>query len=198
MRPANAVRCCATLVLLGILAACASHRVAPPRPTTPYAQRMIDLQNIQRWQLDGRVAVKVDTQGWTATLAWKEDGPSAEARLAGPFGIGSLVIAESPDGLSLNGEPPSDAVAQQLREKLGFDLPLSALRYWLLGVPDPNTQFELVRNDQDRAAHLTQYDWNVDFDKYVTAGDDLLPGHVELNRGRIRVRIVIDSWNLTG
>ena len=189
----------AGVLLLGLLAACASHPViAPLRPEAPYAQRMVALQNTQRWQLDGRVAVKVDTQGWTATFAWNEDAPAAELRLAGPFNIGSLVITQSADGLSLNGGPPGDAVTQQLREKFGFDLPLNSLRYWLLGVPDPSIPYEILRNDQDRASRLTQVDWSVEYDKYVAAGDDVLPGHIELTRGRIRVRVVVERWNLAG
>ncbi len=189
----------AGVLLLGLLSACASHPVLTPlRPETPYAQRMVALQNTPRWQLDGRVAVKVDTQGWTATFVWNEAAPVAELQLSGPFNIGSMVISQSPDGLSLNGEPPADTVPQQLREKLGFDLPLNSLRYWLLGVPDPSTPYEILRNDQDRASRLTQVDWSVEYDKYMAIGDDVLPGHIELTRGRIRVRVVVERWKLTG
>ena len=60
------------------------------------------------------------------------------------------MLKVTPAGLSLNGAPPSDAVVAQLQERLGFELPLDNLRYWLLGVPDPSTPFELTRNAQDR------------------------------------------------
>jgi len=57
----------------------------------------------------------------------------AEVHLSGPFGIGALVLKRGPDGLSLNGAPPSGEVLAQLQQRLGFDLPLDHLRFWLLG-----------------------------------------------------------------
>ena len=54
----------------------------------------------------------------------------------------------SPDGLSLNGAPPSAAVVAQLQARLGFELPLDDLRFWLLGIPNPDAAFEL---DSQRA-----------------------------------------------
>ena len=108
-----------------------------------------------------------------------------------------MVLKRTPDGISLNGAPPSDAVLAQLQERLGFDLPLDELRYWLLGVPDPSAAFELKRNDQDRALQLTQDEWTIDYDRYIPVGADSLPAHLVLNRAGVRVRIGVDHWNLT-
>jgi outer membrane lipoprotein LolB len=118
----------------------------------------------------------------------------AEVHLSGPFGIGSLVLKQAPDGLSLNGAPPSDAVLSQVQEKLGFDLPLENLHYWLLGVPNPASGFEVSRNDQDRAKTLSQAGWSISFDRYMPAAGDLLPTRVVLSREDVRVRIIIDHW----
>ena len=136
------------------------------------------------------------TQGWQASLNWRESGAWAEVHLSGPFGIGSLVLKRGPDGLSLNGAPPSDAVLAQLQERLGVELPIDHLRYWLLGVPDPSAAFELKRNDQDRASLLTQDDWTLDYDRYIPVDGDLLPAHLVLHRANVRVRIVVDRWEL--
>jgi outer membrane lipoprotein LolB len=153
-----------------------------------------DLQHAAAWQLDGRAAVAVGTQGWQATLNWQQRADSTEVHLSGPFGVGALVLRRSADGLSLNGAPPSDAVLAQLQDKLGFELPLDHLRFWLLGVPDPSAAFELTRNAQDRAAQLTQSDWSIDYDRYLPVSGDLLPAHVVLQREGVRVRIAVDHW----
>jgi outer membrane lipoprotein LolB len=100
----------------------------------------------------------------------------------------------TPQGLSLNGAPPSDAVVAQLQDKLGFELPLDNLRYWLLGIPDPNSPFELTRNEQDRARVLTQADWSIAYDRYVPSGGDVLPSRLVLSRADVRVRIAVDHW----
>jgi outer membrane lipoprotein LolB len=178
---------------LAALAACATVRPLPPSVT--WEQRDTDLQQSHSWQLDGRAAVAIGTQGWQATLNWRQTGMFAEVHLAGPFGIGALVLKQGPDGLSLNGAPPSDAVLSQVQEKLGFDLPLGNLHYWLLGVPDPAAAFEVSRNDQDRAKVLNQAGWSIAYDRYLPVAADSLPARLVLSRGDVRVRIIIDHWD---
>jgi outer membrane lipoprotein LolB len=177
-----------------LLAACATNRAVPPAPAAGWDQRVADLQSLNSWQLDGRAAVAVGTQGWQATLNWQQRGESAEVHLSGPFGVGALVLKRTPEGLSLNGAPPSDAVLAQLQEKLGFELPLDHLRFWLLGVPDPAAAFDLKRNEQDRASQLTQAEWSIDYDRYMPVEGDLLPAHLVLTREGVRVRIAVDRW----
>jgi outer membrane lipoprotein LolB len=149
---------------------------------------------LSSWRLAGRAAVAVGTQGWQATLNWRQSGGLAEIHLSGPFGVGSMVLKRGPDGLSLNGAPPSDAVLAQLQERLGFELPVDHLRFWLLGVPDPSAPVELKRNDQGRASQLTQDDWTIDYDRYMPVDGDVLPAHLVLSRAGVRVRIVVDRW----
>jgi outer membrane lipoprotein LolB len=178
-----------------LVAGCATtSRRAPPPASEAWDLRVSELQAATTWQLDGRAAVAVGTQGWQATLNWRQRADSTEVHLSGPFGVGSLALKRSADGLSLNGAPPSDAVLAQLQAKLGFELPLDHLRFWLLGVPDPSAAFELERNDQDRAAHLLQGDWSIDFDRYEPVAADVLPAHMVLQREGVRVRIAVDRW----
>jgi len=65
-----------------------------------------------------------------------------------------------------------------------------------LGVPNPGGAFELTRNDQDRALRLTQEDWSIDYDHYINAGGDVLPARIVMSRGDIRVRIIVDHWDV--
>ena len=177
------------------LCACMTTRPVVIPAAAPWAERMVTLQQAASWKLDGRAAVAVGAQGWQASLDWSEEGASAEAHLAGPFGVGALTVKRTAEGVSLNGAPPSDAVEAQLQERLGFELPLDNLRYWLLGVPDPRVPFELARDEHDRAGQLTQAGWNVVYDKYMASGADLLPARVVLSRAEVRVRIVVDHWS---
>ena len=184
-RALTLIGCCA-------LAACATTRTVAP--STQWEQRAGELQSASDWQLDGRAAVALGNQGWQATLTWRQTDNSAEVNLSGPFGIGALVLKQTAEGLSLNGAPPSDAVVSLVQEKLGFDLPIENLHYWLLGVPNPGLPFELSRNDQDRAKVLSQAGWSIAYDRYMPVAGDLLPARLVLTAGDVRVRIVIDHW----
>lgn len=191
MRILFSLLCCAALT------ACVTSR--PPVGTggapLPWEQRVTELQQHDgTWQMDGRAAVAVGTQGWQASLNWRQRPGATEVHLAGPLGIGAVVLKKTIDGLSLNGSPPSDAMVNQLQDKLGFDLPLDDLRYWLVGVPNPAVSSEFKLNDQDRIPQLTQDGWTVAYDHYMPVGSDLLPSRVVLSREGVRVRIAVDHW----
>ncbi|MGP8227796.1 MAG: lipoprotein insertase outer membrane protein LolB [Steroidobacteraceae bacterium] len=175
-----------------VLAGCVTPRPAPA--PSPWEQRLSELEHASSWQLDGRAAVSLGTQGWQASLDWRQRGGSSEVHLAGPFGAGALVLMATPEGISLNGAPPSAEVAAQLRDRLGFELPINSLRFWLQGIPDPNSAFELTRNQQDRALQLTQGGWSIEYDKYMPNHGDLLPARLVLQRADARVRIAVDRW----
>src|SRR5450631_247687 len=164
-----------------VLAACVTTR-APVSAAAGWEQRVIDLQGLSSWQLDGRAAVAVGTQGWQATLNWRQRGDTGEVHLSGPLGVGALMLKRTPEGLSLNGAPPSDAVVAQMQERLGFTLPIDQLRFWLLGGPHPGAPFEVKRNEQERASQLIQGEWTIDYDRYMPVDGDLLPAHLVLNR----------------
>src|SRR5258708_4347633 len=186
MRLALLVCCCA-------LSACVATRPLPP--SAEWLARVSELQNAGDWRLDGRAAVALGTQGWQATLNWRQTDNIAEVHLAGPFGIGALVLKQSPEGLSLNGAPPSDAVMAQVQEKLGFDPPIDNLHYWLLGVPNPGSTFDVSRNEQDRAMTLSHDAWSMAYDLYIPLARTVPPPPLVVTRDAVRVRIVIDHWD---
>jgi outer membrane lipoprotein LolB len=181
------VGCCA------LLFACATTR--QPKSSLQWQQRLADLQGSHSWAMGGRAAVALGTQGWQASMDWRQSAAYAEVHLSGPFGVGAVVLKQAADGLSLNGAPPSDAVVAQVQERLGFQPPLDHLRFWLLGVPDPSAPAQVVQNDQDRAMQVTQDGWVIAYDRYLMTGHDLLPTRVILSRGDVRVRIVVDHWD---
>src|SRR6202051_161361 len=187
-------RALSLLLVCTVLGACATTRRAPAPLIKGWEQRVADLQKLDFWQLDGRAAVAEREQGWQASLNWRQRGDAAGVHLSGPLGVGALVLRRTPDGLSLDDAPPSDAVLTQLQDRLGFELPIDQLRFWLLGVPDPSTVFEVTRNEQDRALRLTQSGWTVDYDRYVPVDGDVLPGHLVMSREGVRVRIAVDRW----
>ena len=180
------------VIYCAALAACVTPRAA--LAPAPWDERLHQLQRPGEWQLEGRAAVAIGSQGWQASLNWRQQDAAAEVHLSGPLGVGAVVLRETPAGLSLNGAPPSDAVIAQLQDRLGFELPLSDLRYWLLGVPDPSAAFELTRNADDRAVLLVQAGWTLNYERYKAVNGDLLPDRMTMSREGVRLRIAVDRW----
>jgi outer membrane lipoprotein LolB len=184
------------LVCFAALAGCATVRHAPHPfgAPAPWDERLTQLERAEVWQLDGRAAAALGQQGWQASLTWRQNGSSSDLHLAGPLGVGATEIRLTPAGLSLNGAPPSVTVMAELEEKLGFNLPLDTLRFWLLGIPDPSIPFDLTRNEQDRALRLSQGGWTIDYDQYMPSNGDVLPKRLVLTRSTARLRIAVDHW----
>jgi outer membrane lipoprotein LolB len=194
----NRIRGAVIAALLMLLAACASTR--PPVLAVPagmsWDQRVERLQEQSSWTLAGRAAVAVGSQGWQANLNWQQRSLESDLHLSGPLGVGAQILKLTPAGLSINGAPADGAALAQLEDKLGFDLPISRLRYWLLGVPDPAAPDEVVRDSQDCAQQLTQDGWSIAYERYAVDDGNLLPARLVLTRDDVRVRIIVDHWNL--
>src|SRR6185312_15924710 len=120
--------------LITALAGCRTAPVLPPAAPAPgwEAQRAA-LQARMHFELKGRVAVAAAGEGFNANLHWTQDGARSFVTLQGPLGVGGAQVTA--DGERLD----SQAAHAALAARLGFDPPLAALRYWVLGVPDPQS-----------------------------------------------------------
>jgi len=187
------------LVLALVLAACQTVPVAPA-PSVAWSVRRPALQNLDRFGLNGRVAVAVGKQGFNAGLRWAQSGTATHLALTGPLGAGGVEVSADGGDLSVvtsSGKRLGDAEARaELRDKLGFEPPLTSLRYWVLGVPDPAAPASVRLDPQQRLSSLTQDGWQIDYGSYMPVGAEWLPRLMTLKREGVRVRMVVDGWQL--
>lgn len=186
-------------LLVFVLAGCQTVPVSPA-PSVSWNARRPELQALTRFGLNGRVAVAVGTQGFNAGLRWTQSGAVTQLALTGPLGAGGVEVTANGDDLSVvtsNGRHLGNAAARtQLEDKLGFEPPLASLRYWVLGVPDPAAPASLQFDSQQRVTQLTQDGWQVDYTAYMPVGAEWLPRLLTLRRQAVRVRMVVDGWQL--
>jgi len=187
-------------VALAVLAGC---RTVPPSlpPGNSWEVRRPELQAREHFELKGRVAVAAGGEGFNANLRWTQDGNRSQLTLEGPLGVGGAQITASGSDLTLvtsRGERiDSDAAHAALATRLGFDPPLAALRYWVLGVPDPSAPAsESLDPVQQRLTSLTQDGWRIDYQGYASADGEALPARLTLQRDAVRVRLFVDNWQL--
>jgi len=185
-------------VLLAALAA-GCRTFPPPPPGLPWEERRPQLQARTHFELQGRVAVAAGAEGFNANLHWIQDGARAQLTLEGPLGVGGAQLTAAGDDLVLTtsrGEQLDSAAAHaQLIARLGFDPPLAALRYWVLGVPEPAAPAsEALDSRQQRLSSLTQSGWRIDYNSYVSTSGGTLPARLTLRRDAVRVRLLVDQW----
>jgi outer membrane lipoprotein LolB len=195
----SALRLSAAILL--VLAALVGCRTLAPAPAgaVSWDVRRPQLQSLAHFQLRGRVAVAASGEGFNANLRWTQDGDHSQMTLEGPFGVGGAQLSADGDELTLvtaQGERIESAAAHAaLAARLGFDPPLSSLRYWVLGVPDPKQPAsESLDPAQQRLSALTQDGWHVEYQSYIPAGGEALPARLTLQRDAVRVRLLVDDW----
>jgi outer membrane lipoprotein LolB len=156
------------------------------------------LGNHENWEFSARIAVKTSDDGFNGKLRWAQDGDGFRATVGGPLGIGTVRIEG--DGLSVvltdkdgNRTRLSDVEAE-LQARYGWTIPVRSLRYWALGIPEPNVPAQADFDDDGLLVALTQRNWEVTISRYRPGGGQLLPNRLSVSNSGTRVRMVIDDW----
>jgi len=187
----------ALLFLTALLAGCAT---VPPTPVeeVDWDARLAAAQVLEGWRMTGRVAVVVGQDGGSAGIDWRQAGAVSDVALTGPLGVGSLRAVLAQDGLMLedgSGErlqgPPAEAV---LQARLGADVPLDHLRYWLLGSPAPGEPYQPVPAAAEGLVAFQQAGWTVGIGRLEPSGGLALPTRLAISRQETRLKLAVNRW----
>ncbi|MGQ0620795.1 MAG: lipoprotein insertase outer membrane protein LolB [Panacagrimonas sp.] len=189
--------------LVAVLSGCASLPGSGSAPASPdqlkaWEARSENLARIDRFVVNGRVAS--GALGFKADLRWKQlpDG-RFELRVAGPFGARAAEL--SGDIREVRVRTGNDAVTTTadpeawLEQALGCRLPVRGLRWWALGLPDPQSRYDLLLDANGRATHIAQNDWMLDYIEYRMVDGVDLPRRIEARNGDTRVTLLADRWS---
>jgi outer membrane lipoprotein LolB len=189
------------------LAACAVALLATGCATLPEAgsagdwpARRATLQSLERWTLDGRMAVAAGSEGFSGGLSWRQDGPRTAIELRAPMGgraiaidvAGEAISVTDGDGTTLEGEDARRLVTRHV----GTALPVAELRYWLVGTPAPGSPHRESMGADQRLAKLEQSGWQVGYIAYRSVGELVLPSRMEITTEGLRLRILVAGWRL--
>lgn len=196
-------RCLLPAALL-LLAGCETlaPRVDGPADLQAWEARRDWLQELDRWRLEGRVAIAMQDDGWNANLDWTQAGEHLEVNFSGPLGVGSARVAGTPAQLEVHTADGEHFVTTDpeidLYWQLGWTAPLDRMRYWVLGLPGPAGDSPALQIDAaGRLAQLTQGAWTVEYIDYlVTDSGRVLPRKIEMRREGVRIRLVVSDWVL--
>lgn len=177
-----------------LLAGCQS---APPAlEGTP----VTSVQQLQRWQLKGRIGYDNGHDGGSANLVWQQaQAGHGQLDLSGPLGFGSARITYAPNGAHLDtGKQQVDAPsATELAWRVtGLMLPIPALTWWVRGLPWPDAEVEDSHYNAGQLTQLAQAGWQLSFDRYQLHQGLMLPGRIKARQGDTRFTLLISDWAL--
>lgn len=159
------------------------------------------LNNLEGWNIDGRISISYEEEAWHATLLWQQINQAYQIRLFGPFGAGAIELNGSPesvvliqDGQQQYSQDPELLLSQQV----GFKVPIKGLRYWVVGQQIPDKPATLELDELGRLTQLQQGGWKIRYHAYTKTNGYSMPSKIFMNNKGLDVRIIIDRWQLTG
>lgn len=184
------------------ISACSSTLVLPPADDIDAAwfQHQGQLSKLDAWKMTGRIVVSNESDSWHATLQWIEQPANYTINIIAPFGQGGARIQGNSEGVVLRSDEGkvfhASTAEELLARHIGWRVPLEGMRFWARGLPKPNRPKTQKLNSSGHLAELNQSDWLIEFMRYQRVKNLVLPGKVFMNTGELKVKIVIDSWEI--
>ncbi len=152
------------------------------------------LYDLDGWSFSGRIAVKDERDSFTANFLWTHHNGIEEVELSGPFGQGRILLEITEHHVSIDDGDKKQFFAGHvdaiIHQKLGVYVPVSALRFWVLGLVDPRWNYDPVENG------FEQMDWRVVYSQMQTIHPYLMPRKIKMQNEDKLVKIVIQSWDI--
>jgi len=189
----------ATIALgLILLSSCAVQGGAVLPPLTDWDTRRDVLANTDEWAFTGRIGVSAGTEGFNGKLRWNQVRNGFSATLSGPLGAGAVKIQGDSRHVTVVDKKGQvvelTRPEEDLRRMYGWTIPVTSLRYWALGIPDPAGPAVTEFGDDGQLVRLEQGNWRVSISQYQEAGGQLMPRRITAVDGDAKVRLVIDRW----
>ena len=182
----------AIVALALVLGGCAT------APTTPTAA--VDPGRLREWRATGRMALAVDGRGGSGSFTWQQRDLATTLSIRGPLGAGAMqIVAEGESLAATDGEGRSvdtGPARAMLRERVGADLPIAELRYWMLGLPSPDSPARVAVAAGTPSRVIEQSGWRIGYDAFRATGGLSLPARFSAVQGVVRLKVVIDDWTL--
>lgn len=188
------------LAAAALMSACETTQEVMPvdDPERVWAERQAVLSTVVEWTAVGKLGLQSEQDSWSAGLTWRQLPDSFVIRLSGPLGQGMMELSGSPGLVEMR--TADDVYRARSAEELmqshaGWQVPLSGLRHWILGRPDPRAPVaELELDPAGRVASLGQLGWKILYDRYGEFDGLVLPTKLTLENARVRAKLVVRSW----
>ncbi|MFN2166352.1 MAG: lipoprotein insertase outer membrane protein LolB [Anaerolineae bacterium] len=192
------------IVATAVVMAAGCATPVPQRPFTELdaAERRDMLRDIAEFRMEGRLALKTGRRGYSGTVSWDQNEDVVDFRFRGPFGFGGFRIHGDAERLRVKTTGGDEFLLtdpeREMTDRFGWSLPVYSMRYWILGVSDPEVPADEAMDDEGLLNKLEQAGWRVRYDSYDESHGLMLPRRMEMEHGDVRIKVMADRWDIPG
>lgn len=166
-----------------------------------YESRQDGLQQVESWLLEGRLAVSDGEDGGSGHFNWQELADSGRMDFHGALGRGAWRLVYDGQGALLELADGSrfqaDTVDELVRSRLGWEIPVDTLAWWVRGLAAPGEVQLRVLDDEGHLSTLHQRDWEIEFGRYRVFGELRLPVKMTARQAEKSVKLAIRRWDMS-
>ena len=183
--------------MLALLSACATQPQHIPDQTSWHDARA-SLEAFDEWLMRGKLAVRTPSTSESANLSWQQQGNLAELELSGPLGAGATRITADERWLLIDAGDDQQrydiSATDVIEARLGWPLPVTALPFWVRGVPAPGDLPAELDTNNGELSGFVQDGWTVSYSGWQQQANLKLPTRVTLTNGTVPARLLIRDW----
>lgn len=162
--------------------------------------RCSGMLNLDRWTLEGRLAVNDGRDGGSGRFNWQKDGNETRMEFHGALGRGAWRLEADSNGAVLelaDGETSrAPSVGQLVKRQLGWEIPVDALAWWVRGCAAPGEKERHFVDDLGRLMELSQLGWKIEYGKYTEIEGVFVPLKLRAQQDVYVVKLAIHDWSL--
>ena len=183
------------LIISLLLASCISIK------TTDDTNSILDkkkyLSSLDNWTINGRLLIKNSNLNIGSSFSWEKLGDDINLYMFGPFGINSIKLSISNEGIYLHDDNRITRIDNnnlQTQEAFFWAKVYESFNFWLIGLEDPNYPSKIITAEDGYISKLNQRSWAVNYESYQLTGKVLIPKEINLTNDNYEIKLRIDSF----
>ena len=145
------------------------------------------------WKASGRFIFNHEKESLNAKFIWKQETEEFELRIYNSLGMRSVLFRGNDQGInSIDGAASEDIIADEGLLEL---IPLSEMRFWLTGNPNPMIKFSPFSKDSENVS-FSQSGWNVKILENREIDSFYFPEKINISNSESSIIILISDWKI--
>jgi len=145
------------------------------------------------WKASGRFIFNHEMESINAKFIWKQETEGFELRILNSLGMRSVLFRGNDLGInSIDGAASDNIIADEGLLEL---IPLSEMRFWLTGNPNPTIKFSPFSKDSEDFS-FSQSGWNIKILENREIDSFYFPEKINISNSESSIIILISDWKI--